>query len=144
MESWIVWLIVATVLGVAELVTITFAFGIIAVAAVVAAVVGAFHLDLGIQLAAFVVAAGAGLGFVRPLAIRHIKQPPALRTGTAALVGRSAIVLEEVNEHSGRVRIEGEEWSSRPYLDESLVIPVGAKVDVMEIKGATALVYPRE
>src|ERR1700729_1787168 len=144
MESWIVWLIVAAVLGVAELVTITFAFGIIAVAAVVAAVVGAFHLDLGIQLAAFVVAAGAGLGFIRPIAIRHIKQPPALRTGTAALVGRSAVVLEEVNEHSGRVRIEGEEWSSRPYLDESLVIPVGAKVDVMEIKGATALVYPRE
>jgi membrane protein implicated in regulation of membrane protease activity len=144
MESWIVWLIVAAVLGVAELVTITFAFGIIAVAAVVAAVVGAFHLDLGIQLAAFIVAAGAGLGFVRPIAIRHIKQPPALRTGTAALVGRSAIVLEEVNEHSGRVRIEGEEWSSRPYLDESLVIPVGTKVDVMQIKGATALVYPRE
>jgi membrane protein implicated in regulation of membrane protease activity len=144
MESWIVWLIVAAVLGVAELVTITFAFGIIAVAAVVAAVVGAFHVDLGIQLAAFVVAAGAGLGFLRPFAIRHIKQPPALRTGTAALVGRSAIVVEEVNEHSGRVRIEGEEWSSRPYLDESLVIPAGTKVDVMQIKGATALVYPRE
>jgi membrane protein implicated in regulation of membrane protease activity len=144
MESWIVWLIVAAVLGVAELVTVTFAFGIIAVAAVVAAVVAAFHVDLGIQLAAFVVAAGAGLGFVRPIALRHIKQPPSLRTGTAALVGRSAVVLEEVNEHSGRVRIEGEEWSSRPYLDESLVIPVGTKVDVMEIKGATALVYPRE
>jgi membrane protein implicated in regulation of membrane protease activity len=144
MLSWIVWLIVAAVLGVAELVTMTFAFGLIAVAALVAAVVGAFHLDLGIQLAAFVVAAGAGLGFVRPIAIRHIKQPPALRTGAAALVGRSAIVLEEVNEHSGRVRIDGEEWSSRPYLDESLVIPVGTKVDVMQIKGATALVYPRE
>ncbi len=144
MLSWIIWLIVAAVLGVAELLTMTFAFGLIAVAAVVAAAVGAFHLDLGIQLAAFVVAAAAGLGFVRPIAIRHIKQPPALRTGVAALVGRSAIVLEEVNEHSGRVRIDGEEWSSRPYLDESLVIPVGTKVDVMQIKGATALVYPRE
>ena len=144
MLSWIIWLIVAAVLGVAELLTMTFAFGLIAVAAVVAAAVGAFHIDLGVQLAAFVVAAGAGLGFVRPVAIRHIKQPPALRTGVAALVGRSAIVLEEVNEHSGRVRIDGEEWTSRPYLDESLVIPVGTKVDVMQIKGATALVYPRE
>ena len=142
--SWIVWLIVAAVLGVAELLTMTFAFGIIAIAAVVAAVVGMVHLNLGIQLAAFVVAAGAGLGFVRPLAIRHLKQPPALRSGVAALVGRPAIVLEEVNEHSGRVRIDGEEWSSRPYLDDSLVIPVGTKVDVMQIKGATALVYPRE
>ena len=144
MVSWIVWLIVAAVLGVAELLTMTFAFGLIAVAAVVAAVVGAFHFDLPLQLAAFVVAAGAGLGFVRPIAIRHLKQPPTLRSGVAALVGRSAIVLEEVNEHSGRVRIDGEEWSSRPYLDDSLVIPVGTKVDVMQIKGATALVYPRE
>jgi membrane protein implicated in regulation of membrane protease activity len=142
--SWIVWLIVAAVLGVAELLTMTFAFGIIATAAVVAAVVAVVHLDLGIQLAAFVVAAGAGLGFVRPVAIRHLKQPPALRSGVAALVGRPAIVLEEVSEHSGRVRIDGEEWSSRPYLDDSLVIPVGTKVEVMQIKGATALVYPRE
>ncbi len=143
MLSWIVWLIVAAVLGVAELLTTTLAFGLLAVAAVVAAVIGAFHLDLAVQLAAFVVAAAAGLGLVRPIAMRHIKQPPLLRTGTAALVGRSAIVLEEITEHSGRVRIGGEEWSSRPY-DESLVIPVGTKVDVIQINGATALVYPRE
>ena len=143
MDSWIIWLIVAAVLGVAELLTTTLAFGLIAIAAVAAAVVGAFHLSFALQLVAFAVAAGAGLGFVRPIAIKHIKQPPALRTGVAALVGRSAIVLEEVTEHGGRVRIDGEEWSSRPY-DESLVIPVGTKVDVMQIKGATVLVYPRE
>ena len=144
MLSWIVWLIVAAVLGVAELLTTTLAFGLIAIAAVVAAVVGTFHLDLGLQLAAFVVAAGAGLGFVRPIAMRHVKQPPALRTGTAALVGRSGIVSEEVTDHSGRVRIDGEEWSSRSYVDDSPPIPVGTKVDIMQIKGATVLVYPRE
>ena len=144
MESWIVWLIVAAVLGVAELLTTTFAFGIIAAAAVVAAVAGAFHLSFALQLVAFAVAAGAGLVFVRPIALRHIKQPPQLRTGTAALVGRTAIVLEEVTDHSGRIRIDGEDWSSRTYVDDSPAIPVGAKVDVMQIKGAIALVYPRE
>jgi len=144
MESWIVWLIVAAVLGIAELLTTTFAFGIIAAAAVVAAVVGAFHLSFALQLVAFAVAAGAGLVFVRPIALRHIKQPPQLRTGTAALVGRTAIVLEEVTDHSGRIRIDGEEWSSRTYVEDSPAIPAGAKVDVMQIKGATALVYPRE
>jgi membrane protein implicated in regulation of membrane protease activity len=143
MVSWIVWLIVAAVLGVAERHTTPHAFGRIAIPAGVAAVVGTFHLGVPLELAAFVVAAGAGLGFVRPIAMRHIKQPPLLRTGTAALVGRSAVVVEEVTEHTGRVRIGGEEWSSRAY-DESLVIPVGAKVDVMQIDGATALVYPRE
>jgi membrane protein implicated in regulation of membrane protease activity len=144
MESWIVWLIVAAVLGVAELLTTTLALGLIAVAAVVAAVVGAFDLSFALQLAAFAVAAGAGLVFVRPIALRHLKQPPQLRTGTAALVGRTAVVLEAVTDHSGRVRIDGEEWSSRTYVDDSPAIPVGAKVDVMQIKGATALVYPRE
>jgi membrane protein implicated in regulation of membrane protease activity len=140
--AWIVWLIVAAVLGVAELMTTTFALGIIAVGAIVAAGVGALHLGLPFQLLAFVVASAAGLGFVLPVARRHIKHPPLLRTGPAALVGRSASVLEEVTGHGGRVRI-GEVWSARSY-DETLVIPVGRIVDVMQIEGATALVYPRE
>jgi membrane protein implicated in regulation of membrane protease activity len=143
MMAWIIWLIVAAVLGVAELMTTTFALGIIAVGALVAAGVGALGLGLPFQLLAFVVASAAGLGFVLPVARRHIKQPPLLKTGPAALVGRSARVLEEVTEHGGRVRIGGEEWSARAY-DESLIIPVGRVVDVMQIEGATALVYPRE
>lgn len=143
MMAWIAWLIVAAVLGVAELLTTTFALGIIAVAALVAAGVGGLHAGLPFQLLAFVIAAGAGLGFVLPLARRHVRQPPLLRTGTAALVGKSASVLEEVTADSGRVRIGGEVWSARSY-DETLVIPVGAAVDVMQIEGATALVYPRE
>ena len=140
--SWIVWLILAAVLGVAELLTVTLTLGLLAVAAAVAAVVGVLGIPVPFQILAFVVAAGAGLGLVRPIAIRHLKQPP-LRTGTAALVGRSALVQQEVNGHGGRVRIGGEEWSARSY-DETLVIPAGATVDVIQIEGATALVYPRE
>ena len=143
MQGWVVWLIVAAVLGVAELMTTTFALGSIAVGALVAACAGALGLGLPFQLLAFVVASGAGLGFVLPIARRHIKQPPLLKTGPAALVGRSASVLEEVNRHGRRVRIGGEIWSARPY-DETLVIPVGGIVDVMQIEGATALVHPRE
>jgi membrane protein implicated in regulation of membrane protease activity len=75
--------------------------------------------------------------------MRHVRQPPLLRTGTAALIGRTAIVLDEVTDRSGRVRIGGEEWSARCY-DETLTIPAGARVDVLQIEGATALVYPRE
>jgi membrane protein implicated in regulation of membrane protease activity len=143
MVAWIVWLIVAAVLGVAELVTFTFALGLLAVGALVAAAVGALDLGLPFQLLAFVIASAAGLGVVLPIARRHVKQPPLLRTGPAALVGRPAHVLEEVNGRGGRVRIGGEVWSARSY-DETLVIPVGADVDVMQIEGATALVYPRE
>jgi membrane protein implicated in regulation of membrane protease activity len=143
MESWIVWLILAALLGVAEIMTTTLAFGLLAIAAAAAAVVGAVGLSLPFQIVAFAVAAGAGLGVVRPLAVRHMRQPPLLRTGTSALVGRSAIVTEEVTPLDGRVRIGGEVWSARSY-DESQVIPEGSKVDVLAIEGATALVHPRE
>ncbi|HEY4850693.1 MAG TPA: NfeD family protein [Streptosporangiaceae bacterium] len=143
MGPWIFWLILAAVLGVAEILTATLAFGLLAAAAAMAAITGVAGLGLPFQLAAFAAAAGAGLGVVRPIAMRHIKQPPLLRTGTSALVGRSALVLEEVTAQGGRVRIGGEVWSSRSY-DESVVIPVGSTVDVFQIEGATALVHPRE
>jgi membrane protein implicated in regulation of membrane protease activity len=139
---WI-WLIVAAVLGVAEILTTTLAFGLIAVAALVGAIAAAAGGGVPIQLGAVILASVAGLGVVRPIAMRHIRQPPLLRTGTAALVGRTALVLEEVSAHSGRVRIGGEEWSARPY-DETLVLPAGSTVDVIKIEGASALVYPRE
>ena len=143
MESWIVWLVLAAVLGVAEIMTTTLAFGLIAAGAVVAGVVGVAGAGLPFQLIAFAVASAAGLGVVRPIAVRHIKQPPLLRTGTSALVGRSAKVVEEITDDGGKVRIGGELWSARPY-DESQVIPVGSSVDVFAIEGATALVHPRE
>jgi membrane protein implicated in regulation of membrane protease activity len=141
--TWIIWLIIAAVLGVAEMLTATLAFGLVAIAALVAAVAGAVGGGAPVQFGAFVLASALGLGMVRPFAMRHIRQPPMLRTGTAALVGRSAIVLDEVSDHGGRVRIGGDIWSARPY-DETLIIPAGAKVDVLQIEGATALVYPRE
>ena len=143
MESWIVWLVLAAVLGVAEIMTTTLAFGLIAAGAVVAGVVGVAGAGLPFQLIAFAVASAAGLGLVRPIAMRHIKQPPLLRTGTSALVGRSAKVVEAVTDDGGKVRIGGELWSARPY-DESQAIPVGSTVDVFAIEGATALVHPRE
>src|SRR5579875_953011 len=143
MVPWIIWLILAAVLGAAEIMTLTFALGLLALAAAAAAAVGAAGIGVPFQILTFVVAAGAGLSLVRPIALRHIKQPPPLRSGTGAIVGRSALVLQDVNGHTGRVRIGGEEWSARSY-DESLVIPAGSTVDVIQIEGASALVYPRE
>jgi membrane protein implicated in regulation of membrane protease activity len=69
--------------------------------------------------------------------------PVALRTGTAALVGRRATTVTTVDGTSGQVRIGGEVWSARAY-DESHVIPAGATVDVAQIDGATAVVLPLE
>lgn len=140
---WLIWIILAAALGVAEFFTMTFVLGLIAAAALVAGLLGAIGLPLVVQILGFLGAAAAGLVLVKPIMDRQIERGPDIRSGTAALVGQSGVVLKEVNADEGRVKLQGEEWSAR-CLDEDLVIPVGAHVDVMEIDGATAVVYPRE
>ena len=141
----VVWIIVAAVLGAAEIFTLTAALGLLAVAALAAAGTAALGFGPFAQFIIFAVVAVAGLVVVRPLVTRQLRprHGPQHRFGVAALVGRQAKVVQEVTGHAGRVRIGGEEWSARSY-DETLVIPAGSTVDVIEIEGATALVYPRE
>ncbi|QNE19294.1 NfeD family protein [Kribbella qitaiheensis] len=143
MQSWVLWLTIAAVLGIAELMTATLDLLLLAVAALAAAGAGAIGLGTGLQLLTFGVAAGAMITLVRPVARRHLNSHPQLRTGVAALIGREAVVLSVVGREPGRVRIGGEEWSARSY-DPDLLIPAGTTVDVFAIEGATALVHPRE
>ncbi|MEW1700261.1 NfeD family protein [Streptomyces sp. NPDC093249] len=143
MSPWLVWLAAAGVLAVAEIFTLTAALGMLAVAALVTAGCAALGAPVLVQLVVFAVVATVCVLFVRPVAMRHLSQPQAERFGVDALVGKPAYVLSEVTATGGRVRIGGEEWTARSY-DETLVIPPGRTVDVMEINGATALVYPRE
>jgi membrane protein implicated in regulation of membrane protease activity len=141
--SWLFWLIAALLLGVAEFLTLTLAFGLLAGAALVAAIAAGLGASVPVQLLAFAVTGGIGLVAVRPIAKRHLALPPASRDGSDALVGRSAVVTREVSASGGIVHLSGEDWSARPY-DEDLVIPPGVRVDVLAIEGATALVHPRD
>lgn len=143
MQAWLVWLSVAAVLGIAELLTATLDLLLLACAALAAGGVAALGLGLGFQLLAFAATAVLMIVVVRPAARRHLRNMPAQLSGTAALVGREALTLTEVTKRDGRVRIGGEEWSARAYQPD-LVIPAGADVDVFAIEGATALVHPRE
>ncbi|MFE5393319.1 NfeD family protein [Streptomyces sp. NPDC056568] len=146
MDPWLIWLIVASVLIVAEIFTLTAALGMLGAAALITAAAAAAGLSGPLQFAVFTVVATVTVLFVRPVALRHLLQPQTERFGVDALVGRAAYVVTEVTGREGRegrVRIGGEEWSARSY-DETLVIPPGATVDVLEISGSTALVHPRE
>lgn len=140
---WFAWLIVAGVLGVAEFFSLTLFLGMLAAAAMVTAVVAGVGAPLFLQLAAFAAASAVGLVVVRPIAQRQMNQPQLTSEGSDALVGKLAVVTQEVTAFDGLVKLGGEEWSART-LDENQVIPVGALVDVMEIEGARAVVYPRE
>src|SRR4051812_17675963 len=139
MEDWVGWMIAAVALAVGEILTVDFFLGPLAIAATLAAIVALVGAGLTVQLLAFVVAAVASLMFLRPIARRHLHTPARIRTGTAALIGSRAVALEQVDHSTGTVKIGGEVWSARTY-DEDDVIESGARVEVMKIEGATALV----
>ncbi len=141
MAAWVIWAIVAVSLAVGELLTPgMFFLGPVALAAVAAAVAAALGLGAVAQLLVFVLGAVASVAVLRPIARAHLRLPPELRTGTAALVGEKALVLERVDVNGGRVKLGGEEWSARAFFDEQVLEP-GARVEVAKIEGATALVY---
>ncbi|MGH3356118.1 MAG: NfeD family protein [Nocardioidaceae bacterium] len=142
-NAWVAWFGGATLLAVAELLSMDFVllmlgFGLAGGGA--ADLVGA---SLPLQILVAVVVAMGTLVFVRPSVVRRLHGGPELTTGHAALVGRQAVVTEEVTAHAGLVKLAGEIWTARPF-DDTMVIPPGATVDVFEINGATAVVYPAD
>ena len=141
MAAWLAWAIAAVLLAVGEIFTPgLFFLGPVAFAAVTAALAAVLGAAVWLQLVVFAAGSVASLAFLRPLARAHLRMPPALRTGTAALEGARATVLRRVDADDGLVRIGGEEWSARAYMPDQVFEP-GAKVEVVKIEGATALVY---
>jgi membrane protein implicated in regulation of membrane protease activity len=133
------WVIAAGVMAVGEILTLGFFLGPIAVAATAAAVVALAGGGAAAQWIVFIAVSLASLLVLRPIARRHLRTPATLRTGTAALVGGQALVLERVDRDGGQVKLAGEVWSARSYDDDEAFEP-GARVEVMKIDGATALV----
>jgi membrane protein implicated in regulation of membrane protease activity len=136
---FVVWIVAAVVLAIGEVLTPgLFFLGPVALAAAVAAIAAAVAGGV-VSVIVFIVAALLSLAVLRPIARSHIRLPALSRTGTDALVGRKAVVTRRVDAAGGRVRIGGEEWSARSYLDNE-VYAEGTTVDVVRIEGATALV----
>lgn len=141
MNAWVLWAVLAVALAVGEIFTPgLFFLGPVALAAIAAGAVALAGIGVAVQLVVFIVGALASVAVLRPIARAHIKVPPLLRTGTAALVGAKATVVQRVDAEGGRVRLGGEEWSARSYLEDQVLEP-GTRVEVAKIEGATALVY---
>ena len=141
--TWVIWIIAAVVLAVGEMLTMGLFIAPFAAGAVMAALVAGVGGGLVPSWAVFILTSLLLLLVVRPIARSHRRTPAPLRTGTAALVGRRAVVLERIaNEEAvGCVKLEnGEVWTARSY-EEDHVFDIGERVEVVEIRGATALVH---
>lgn len=140
-NEWSAWLGLAFIFGIAETTTLDLVFLMLAAGAASGAVASVFGLPFVAQLLIAIGVSAALIAVVRPIARRHMRVPSGVRTGAAALVGQTGVVLERVDGDGGRIKLAGEVWTARSY-DGRTVIEAGKPVDIAEIDGATALVFP--
>ena len=141
MDPWVLWLIAAVIFAVGEIASMSLFLAPFAGGALVATVLSAAGAGAIVEWSAFLVVSVILLAALRPIAREHQRTRGRVKTGTAALVGETAMVVERIAnaEGVGCVKLGGEIWTARAYDDDEVIEP-GTRVHVLEIRGATALV----
>lgn len=144
MLAWQLWLVLAVVLGIVEIVTSGFFVLWFALGAVASALAAALGADLIPQFVVFVVVSAVLVVFTRPLVQRLVeRRRPAYRTNVSALEGRVGTVVSEVRplEVTGLVKVGGEVWTA---VTDGGSIPAGVTVVVDRVDGVKLYVRPAE
>ncbi|MEZ2121297.1 MULTISPECIES: NfeD family protein [unclassified Corynebacterium] len=136
----LVWLIAAILLAALELLAGDFTLLLLGGAALATAGIGVFDVPLWMEIVTFALSSFGLLVFVRPILRRRTRSVGVLDTSPQALIGTTATVLEEVDGHSGQIRLGGEIWSARS-LDPTHRFTPGERVNVVTIDGAVAVVW---
>lgn len=137
-----VWLIIGIALVVAEVFTVDLVLLMLAVGAFAGAGTALVTDNVVVQVLVFAVVSVLALAGVRPLIkkrmLHHADDGTPL--SVAAVEGSEAVVLERVDTDHGLVKIQGDTWTARVF-DATQVLEPGERVKVVDVKGATALVW---
>ncbi len=135
---WIIVLVTAVIAEAATFALISLWFAIGALAALIAAFLGAGQI---VQVIIFFVVSFGSLAATRPV-LKKLMPDKYIPTNGELDIGRTAVVIETVNPSDGigRVRIDGVDWGA--VSADGSVIEEGAVV-VIKAKGAARLTVER-
>lgn len=142
-HAWALWLSLAFLLAVAEILSLDLMLIMLAVGALAGA--GVAVVAPGLWWLQVLVAAGVSLGMLallRPSLLAKVRAMPGYRSSTAKMVGSAGVAMSQIDRSGGEIKVDGQSWSARPYSSE-VVIEAGTEVEVYEIDGAIAVVYPK-
>lgn len=135
---WQVWLIIAGLFFVAEIITVGFLVFWFGVGALIAMIVSFFTSNIIIQTAVFILSSSILLLATKPFVKKFVDVKPT-KTNAFSIIGKKALVIKEINSHSvGQIKINGEVWSAESENDE--IIPKDSEVEILQIKGVKAIV----
>jgi len=141
-NAWLGWLILAVALGVTELLTLDFTLLMLASGALAGGVVALiFPSAFWLQILVAVVVAVAMLGLLRPTLLRRVRELPGYRSSLDKMIGSTGVAVTEITASGGgEVKVSGESWTARSVEG---TIAAGTEIEVYQIDGAVAVVYPR-
>lgn len=142
-HAWAIWLSLAFLLAVAEilsldLVLIMLAVGALAGAGVAVVAPGLWWLQILVAASVSI----ATLALLRPTLIERVRRMPGYRSSTDTMVGSSGLTLSEITHDGGEIKVAGQSWTARTMAPDQ-VIDKGIEVEVYEVDGAIAVVYPK-
>ncbi len=142
-NAWALWLTLAFLLAVAEILSLDLVLIMLAVGALAGA--GVALLAPGLWWLQVLVAAGVSVGMLlllRPTLMARVRNLPGYRSSTDKMVGSSGVAVSQIDKSGGEIKVDGQSWTARPYSSD-LVIAPGEEIEVYEIDGAIAVVYPK-
>ena len=138
---WVIWLVIAVIMIVIEIVTTGLATLWFAVGAIVAMIMDLCGAPLVWQIvvmaAVSIVCFALCMIWVRPK-LESLRKKNIQRTNADRLIGREGIVIVPLNgtEGKGQVKIDGQIWSAKADAD----IAEGIRVTVKSIEGVKLVV----
>jgi len=142
-NAWAIWLSLAFLLAVAEILSLDLVLIFLAVGALAGAGVALLAPGLWwLQILVAIAVSFSMLLLLRPSLMAKVRNMPGYRSSAAKMVGSSGVAMSEISRSGGEIKVDGQSWTARPYAPD-LVIEPGTEIEVYEIDGAIAVVYPK-
>ena len=139
---WQMWLIIAGVCLVIEIITVGFLVFWFAIGALIAMITSLFINNLVIQTAVFIISSTILIFATKPFVKKFVNNKNSVKTNVYSSIGKIGIVTKDIDsiDGTGQVKVDGEVWSAIGLND--INISKGTEIKVEEIKGVKAIVSP--
>ncbi len=137
---WQIWLIIAGLFFVGEIITVGFLVFWFGIGALLAMIVSLFTSNIIIQTTVFIISSAILLFITKPF-VNKFANVKSTKTNAFSIIGKNALVIKEINSHSvGQIKINGEVWSAEAENNET--IEKDSEVEIVKINGVKAIVKP--
>ena len=138
---WYVWLILAGVFVIGEVLTSGFLIFWLGLGALIAMAVSFITDKIIIQTTVFLISSVILILATKPL-VKKFANTETVKTNVSSIIGKKGLVTKDINSinSTGQVKIDGELWSA--IGENDMEISKGTEVEVIEIKGVKVIVAP--